>query len=90
MPLERPLTPFDRTRRVTCLGIDTFVAEAGQGRPILFLHGNPDTHDAWSGVVALLKQEFACFAPDLPGYGASEPQEDVQLEKQGEWVRMSW
>jgi len=56
MPLESPLTPFDRTRRVSCLGIDTFVAEAGQDRPILFLHGNPDTHDAWSGVVALLKQ----------------------------------
>jgi pimeloyl-ACP methyl ester carboxylesterase len=87
MPLETPLSPFDRTRRVSCLGIDTFVAEAGQGRPILFLHGNPDTHDAWSGVVALLKQEFACFAPDLPGYGASEPQGDLRLEKQGEWVR---
>ncbi|OJT24831.1 hypothetical protein BO221_10500 [Archangium sp. Cb G35] len=72
---------------MTCLGIDTFVAEAGQGRPILFLHGNPDTHDAWSGVVALLEQEFACFAPDLPGYGESQPQEDLELEKQGEWVR---
>lgn len=81
------MSPFDRTRRVSCLGIDTFVAEAGQGRPILFLHGNPDTHDAWSSVVALLKQEFACFAPDLPGYGASEPQGDLALEKQGEWVR---
>jgi pimeloyl-ACP methyl ester carboxylesterase len=87
MPLESPLTPFDRTRRVSCLGIDTFVAEAGQGRPLLFLHGNPDTHDAWSGIVALLKQEFACFAPDLPGYGTSAPQGDLELEKQGEWVR---
>jgi pimeloyl-ACP methyl ester carboxylesterase len=77
---------FEKSRWLTCAGIQTFVAEAGSGPPLVFLHGNPDTHDVWSGVVARLQNDFTCYAPDLPGYGRSEPQYDCRLEAQAEWV----
>ena len=64
------------------------VAEAGSGAPIVLLHGNPDTHTVWSGVVAELMQGFRCIAPDMPGYGeSSRPRRaDLALDRQGAWV----
>ena len=79
-------SPFEKSRWLTCAGIKTFVAETGIGPPLVFLHGNPDTHEAWNGVVEQLKSQFTCYAPDLPGYGQSDPQDDVSFEKQVEWV----
>ncbi|MES2900651.1 MAG: alpha/beta fold hydrolase [Pseudomonadota bacterium] len=53
-------------------GIDMNVATAGTGRPVLLLHGFPDTHRVWAGQVApLLAAGYRVIAPDLRGYGAS-------------------
>lgn len=64
------------------------IAEAGAGAPIVLLHGNPDTHTVWSGVVTELMQGFRCIAPDMPGYGESSAprDEDLPLDRQGQWV----
>jgi pimeloyl-ACP methyl ester carboxylesterase len=77
---------FPRSRWLKSAGVNTLVAEAGSGPPIVFLHGNPDTHDVWSGVVSRLKADFTCYAPDLPGYGQSDPQGDCSLDQQVAWV----
>jgi pimeloyl-ACP methyl ester carboxylesterase len=45
--------------------------DQGTGIPTLFLHGNPDTADLWSGVIAHLQTRYRCIAPDLPGFGRS-------------------
>jgi haloacetate dehalogenase len=44
----------------------------GSGRPVLLLHGHPQTHMMWGRVAAELKEEFSLVIPDLPGYGDSE------------------
>lgn len=51
--------------------VRVYLIEEGSGKPCLFLHGNPDSADLWKGVIAKLKGQFRCLAPDLPGFGRS-------------------
>ena len=60
----------------------------GRGRPLLMLHGNPDSHRLWLPMIGHLKADHDCIAPDLPGFGASAipPVNDVTLEGFANWV----
>jgi len=44
----------------------------GEGEPILFLHGVPDTSEVWQGAIENLSGEYKCIAPDLPGFGKTK------------------
>lgn len=46
-----------------------FVRIGGTGPPLLLLHGYPQTHVMWHGVVDALVDEFTLVVADLPGYG---------------------
>jgi haloacetate dehalogenase len=48
------------------------VRRAGKGRPLLLLHGYPQTHAMWHRVAPALAETHEVIVPDLPGYGASE------------------
>ena len=52
-------------------GTRIYLVDRGSGPATLFLHGNPDSADLWSGVIAQLSDRFRCLAPDLPGFGRS-------------------
>ena len=45
----------------------------GAGRPLLLLHGHPQTHAMWHAVAPTLARDFTVVAADLPGYGHSAP-----------------
>lgn len=47
------------------------VLEAGDGEPLLFLHGAGGIA-AWEGVLPLLSEKFHVHAPLLPGFGRSD------------------
>lgn len=40
--------------------------EAGEGKPIVFVHGYLVDHQLWDGVVDALSDRFRCIAPDWP------------------------
>ena len=44
---------------------------AGDGPPLLLLHGFPETHLMWHAVAPGLAERFTVVAADLPGYGGS-------------------
>ncbi len=72
------------TSRLLTLGRDRptiEVLEAGQGTPLLFLHGAGGV-PAWEGVLPLLSREYHVYAPLLPGFGRSTGLEllDDQLD----------
>lgn len=46
-------------------------AVGGSGRPIVLLHGFPQTHLMWRHVAADLAADHTVIVPDLRGYGAS-------------------
>jgi pimeloyl-ACP methyl ester carboxylesterase len=54
--------------------------EAGEGPPILFLHGFPQTGYCWRGMVDRLGDRFRLLMPDVPGFGASDapPEHDAR------------
>ncbi|MDE0204695.1 MAG: haloalkane dehalogenase [Candidatus Tectomicrobia bacterium] len=50
--------------------------EAGEGDPIVLLHGNPTSSYLWRGVIPHLTGLGRCIAPDLIGMGDSDKLED--------------
>ena len=50
---------------------DYVFALAGDGDPVLLLHGFPQTHHCWRKVVPALAETYTVVAPDLRGYGGS-------------------
>lgn len=46
--------------------------ERGEGRPIVFLHGNPTSSFLWRNVIPEVEHLGRCIAPDLIGMGDSE------------------
>ncbi len=62
--------------------------DEGSGLPVLFLHGNPDSSEVWSGIIARLSHRHRCIAPDLPGFGRSRAPDDFDCSLQGmaAWV----
>ena len=65
---------------MTIKGIMIPVIDKGDGSPVFFLHGAPDNKEEWNQVIDLLKDDYRCIAPDLPGFGASSaPPEDYDF-----------
>ncbi len=57
---------------MTMINIDksqVYVNVQGNGDPILFLHGVPDTSEVWNQAIESLSRDYLCIAPDLPGFG---------------------
>jgi haloacetate dehalogenase len=58
-------------QRVNVRDADYLVASVGCGPPVLLLHGFPQTHFCWRGVIPTLAGHASVVAPDLRGYGGS-------------------
>jgi len=52
-------------------GTSIRVLRKGSGRPLMLLHGYPETHLTWHKVAPQLAEQFSVFVPDLRGYGDS-------------------
>ena len=49
------------------------ILAAGSGEPVLLLHGSASTSAMWTPVIEVLKPRFRVLAPDLIGYGRTDP-----------------
>ena len=63
--------PYPR-RRAAVLGRVMAYVEAGSGRPVVFLHGNPTSSYLWRNVIPRVAPVARCIAPDLIGMGESD------------------
>jgi len=63
--------PYQKQRR-RILGREMAYVEAGEGDPILLLHGNPTFSYLWRNVLPHLQPLGRCIAPDLIGMGDSD------------------
>jgi pimeloyl-ACP methyl ester carboxylesterase len=65
--------------RIDVNGTGINVEVAGAGRPVVLLHGFPDSHRLWRNQVpALTAAGFQVITPDLRGYGESDKPEGVE------------
>ncbi len=54
-------------------GVRIHVEVTGEGRPVVLLHGFPDSGALWRNQVpALVDAGFRCIVPDLRGFGSSD------------------
>jgi haloacetate dehalogenase len=60
------------TLRIAREGVTLHARRAGQGAPLLLLHGHPQTHAMWHRVAPQLAQRFEVVLMDLRGYGDSD------------------
>jgi haloalkane dehalogenase len=61
--------------RLTAAGCDIAYVDTGpkNGRPIVFLHGNPTSSYLWRNIIPSVSTTHRCLAPDLAGMGNSGP-----------------
>src|ERR1035441_8453401 len=52
-------------------GVQTAFTDAGEGLPMVFIHGFPLSRGAWSKQVDAFQPKFRVIAPDLRGFGES-------------------
>lgn len=65
------MTPAIRREYATIEGMDVHYVVAGDGPPIVFLHGLGASSITWQDNVGPLSERFTVYAPDIPGHGDS-------------------
>lgn len=63
--------PYQK-KQVPVYGYNMSYIEAGQGDPIVFLHGNPTSSYLWRNIIPHCEALGRCIAPDLIGMGDSD------------------
>ena len=58
-------------QRLQVLDAEMSFVDAGQGDPIVFLHGNPTSSYLWRNIIPFVSGLGRCLAPDLIGMGLS-------------------
>jgi pimeloyl-ACP methyl ester carboxylesterase len=66
------------TRLPLSTGVTLNVVEAGRadGPALLFLHGFPESHRTWRGLVPLLEDRYRLIMPDQRGFAGSDAPQD--------------
>jgi pimeloyl-ACP methyl ester carboxylesterase len=75
-------------KRIAGDGVELAVLDVGEGRPVVLLHGFPDSSHLWRHQQpALVDAGFHVVAPDLRGFGESDRPEHVDDYAIGNSVR---
>jgi pimeloyl-ACP methyl ester carboxylesterase len=70
-------------RRLPIGGVMTSVLEAGDGTPLVLLHGGIEIGGAyWAPLIPALAQRYRVIVPDVPGLGESDPLASGQLDQE--------
>lgn len=64
-----------KRERISTSGAEINLLHGGSGKPLLLLHGYPQTHLMWHKVAPELAETFYLVIPDLRGYGESSKPE---------------
>jgi haloacetate dehalogenase len=51
--------------------VEINLKRAGRGKPVLLLHGYPETHAMWHKIAPRMAKKYTVILPDLRGYGDS-------------------
>ena len=77
-----------KAKKIKTSGAKINVKIAGNGPPVLFLHGYPQTHMIWHKVAPELSCHYTVVLTDLRGYGDSnKPKSDIDhsVYSKGKW-----
>jgi haloalkane dehalogenase len=79
MTADADLPDFPYTSRYREVdGVRVAHLDEGEGRPVVFWHGEPTWSFLWRKVIPAVRDAgFRCIAPDLPGFGRSDKPTDL-------------
>lgn len=66
------LEPSEQYVALPRIGVKLRVQEVGEGEPVLFIHGGPNSGSTWAPLIEHF-DGFRCLMVDRPGTGLSEP-----------------
>jgi alpha-beta hydrolase superfamily lysophospholipase len=73
-----PSTPRYTEHHIPRDGVSLHVEDHGSGKPVLLLHGWPDSSNLWRNQIPfLVANGFRAIAPDQRGFGRSDRPEGV-------------
>lgn len=70
-PLPGLAMPYQK-KRMSVLGHEMAYLDEGEGRPVVFLHGNPASSYLWRNIIPYVTDGYRAIAPDLMGMGDSD------------------
>lgn len=63
------------SRDIKVEGLDIRYLTGGHGTPLVIVHGGSDGASPWTRTLTELARNYTIFAPDMPGWGLSQPLE---------------
>lgn len=88
--MTNPVSTYDRLpqRDVEIAGFNVHFADAGDGFPVVLVHGSPTSSLLFRHQIAALSREYRVVAPDLLGFGRSAvPAGGTAFRQQAEVLR---
>jgi pimeloyl-ACP methyl ester carboxylesterase len=76
--VSAPLAPLTRIALPTGVELDVQVAGDPAAPPVILLHGFPESHRTWRGIVPDLSRDHFVLAPDQRGYARSSKPAGVE------------
>ena len=69
---------FQRIPLATGVTLNVALAGPADAPPVILLHGFPESHRTWRGLVPLLDDRFRLIMPDQRGFAGSDRPQDVE------------
>ncbi len=86
---DQPSPQTGRGQIISALGLETNFHQAGDGQPVILLHGSGPGVSAWTNwrrVIPELATGYRVYAPDMAGFGYTERRQDLTYDIKL-WVR---
>lgn len=73
--------------KINVNGINLYYETCGEGKPLVLLHGNTETHKIFNRAIPLLRERFTVYAIDSRGHGESDKVQTYHYDDMKEDVR---
>jgi pimeloyl-ACP methyl ester carboxylesterase len=81
------VTEFRKVALKTGVTLNVALAGPADAPPVILLHGFPESHRTWRGIVPLLQDRFRLVMPDLRGFAGSDRPKEVEAYRTSVIVR---
>ena len=76
---------FEANHRIEVNGVSLHYAAAGEGKPVVLVHGNGESHTLFDREMSLLTEAgYRVYAPDSRGHGANAPLQEYHYDDMAE------
>ena len=75
--MEKTTSRFEQISLSTGISMNVKLAGPADGRPVILMHGFPESHRTWREIAVRLDENLRLIMPDLRGFGETDRPQDV-------------